>query len=96
METLEQILQGMGQTVEQVRQCLQDNHITGRPNSSCHCPIANYIKAKGYDNVSVGHYDVGTYGLNGIHEEALLPSSVSMFIHCFDTQNKFPELLEDK
>jgi hypothetical protein len=94
-QQMENALNALGHTPDQVGDALKKLGITGKKMDVCHCPIANYLNQKFPQckgSISVG---IRTAGDNngGRDAQAEVPVVVQTFISRFD-DGGFPDLLE--
>lgn len=92
MNKVEQLLQQLGDTAEEVAQHLRYHGIKGRPCQPGTCPISRYLRANGVYEATTGTRDaggkVGDYSIS-----SNLPPAVKAFVALFD-HDHFPELKE--
>lgn len=84
-------LDALGSTPTEVAENLLRLGCKGRKKSSCNCPVANYLKLKGYSNPWVD--DVMIYISEEEHDESLSPPTpIYTFIKDFD-RDLYPDLI---
>jgi hypothetical protein len=84
-------LDALGSTPTEVAGNLFRLDCKGRKHSSCNCPVANYLKLKGYSNPWVD--DVIIYFKEEQDYESLSPPTpICTFIKDFD-RNLYPDLI---
>ena len=97
-KTLEQVLQELGNTSEEVVAKLRAEGIKGKMSAPGSCPIACYLKRKGFYKPSVTQYDVSV--VTDEPDPDLLPrtyhyvkntEAIKMFVIEFD-HGRYPEL----
>lgn len=88
------ITKELGTSVKSIRQNLKKMKIKGDRSEVGSCPLANYLQARGFDEVSVDG-DVEVYNIGGASESFhfSLPQAFHDFVSQFD-DGKFPELDE--
>lgn len=90
--TLKQALKelGEGKTKSQVAKKLRDAKIKGIQNSAGSCPIAAYLKKKGFANVAVG--GDRAWISDDLDAAENLPQGCKEFIQAFDHQHQYKAL----
>lgn len=96
---LYQFLDALGNTRYEVAATLTHLSIKGKFDDSSYCPIANYLRFKGYASPTALTYHIGVEigdGKSGILScFYIVPSApIQDFILAFDRM-EFPELIED-
>jgi hypothetical protein len=86
--TVEEALAALGKTEAEIAESLVAGSWRGKPLDGCKCPIANYLKAMGFD-VAVDQERLTT----DEGEEIETPDAVSEFIEAFDG-GTYPNLIE--
>jgi hypothetical protein len=84
------LLNGMGQTADEVAAFLKEKGITGRVALALHCPVAAYLSSQGGD---IGGAVYTQYASQNVLVK--VPEPVFAFIRAFDA-GKYPELVEVK
>jgi hypothetical protein len=87
-------LDALGSTPTEVAENLLQLGCTGRKNSSCSCPVANYLKLKGYSHPSVFDETDPTIYIDLEKYPLCLTAPVATFIRAFD-RGLYPDLEED-
>lgn len=86
--TVERMLNDLGNTSEDVANRLRELGIKGRPGSAFHCPIARYLKTE----FSWATVSPGVIRINFIDMKPM-PEHVRQFIRDFDS-DLYPDLIE--
>jgi hypothetical protein len=81
---LQDVLDALGSTPEEIARTLQDKGIRGVRKSKCACPIAHYLQLKGFKDAEVGAFT---------EVSRVLSDGMRDFIYAFD-RGEYPELEE--
>lgn len=96
MSKLEELLDELGDFPGAVAAALKEQGIKGRRANSNYCPIANYLKSKGYRNPSVTEDCIDVVEENDapcVVTECITPDVIVDFISGFDS-GLYPDLEE--
>jgi hypothetical protein len=91
-----ELLQGLGETAEEVAANLQVKGIRGDVMNAKTCPVSQWLKANGADRVATSTYSIYLHNPqvgNGLFNDSHVntPKAVEEFIRMFDA-GKFPAL----
>lgn len=91
MNNLAETIAGMGRTPTEIAQFLQNKHVTGQRRVGELCPVANYLRSEGFNEIFVTAEGVAALGCDEI---AFGPrSAVAKFVEGFD-EGDYPQLVE--
>jgi hypothetical protein len=77
-------VKGLGETVESVTEALRSKGIKGYRRMCSQCPVANYLKACGFTDITVSTF-ANRYSKSDDSDESIeLPKGVQAWIHQFD------------
>jgi len=85
----EKLLEGLGNTAEEVAKSLRARNYTGKRSSRCFCPLARFLQQNGYARAVV--YTEDYYLSDSPLSCGLLPHGALAFREGFD-DGKFPDL----
>lgn len=93
MNKLQELLEGLGSTVQEVFSNLKKKGIKGARNCAHSCVLANYLTRELGEVVGVDGFEASTYDGYYSKERARLPESVRLLVRYFD-KGMYPELEE--
>jgi hypothetical protein len=73
-----------------VAESLRSENIKGKQKQARCCPVANYLKSRGYNEPSVSTWGIWYQDIDGV---AVIPLGVQSFIVDFDAGD-YPDLIE--
>lgn len=92
---LQEVLDGLGSTADEVADTLIKSGLKGRRAEACYCPVANYVRHEMPEVTFASVYEfVNITDEHGTSLRTSTPDPVFDFIHLFD-HNEFPELEEN-
>lgn len=89
---LERDIEVLGNTDQEVAKYLETNGIKGDCGNAYECPIANYLRAKGWAQVEVAGDTISAVDSNEVEHSVEAPWSVTSFIDGFDSGKEYQYL----
>ena len=87
-------VKSLGETGESVMAALREKGVKGYRSQCSRCPVANYLKACGFTDVTVAGHANRYNRSDDSDESILLPLGVRDWIAQFD-QGKYPEFYQE-
>lgn len=92
------LLAHLGDTPDAVANSLRLRGFVGVRDDGCNCPVANYLRAHGVDEVNVTRTDIADDRTVGVHPgywSMPTPGPIAEFIEAFDNACKYDDLAVD-